>query len=311
MARYAQRLIREILEVTSGTAVATTVADAILARNVTLYNLEAEYTARDYVTGTEGAQGDDVNNVRSGADYDVEAAPPATPGSPPHYAHLLQSSAMAMTDDDGDTVFKPLALHLPIPSCTLNIRNGAVMQNIAGVRGGFSFEAETGRKPFFRFSRRGKYVAPIAHVQEAHDFAGVPQALTASPENMFAFTLGGTKLCCTSFRFSDGRQPQAATYMNCDDTTLTPRNFTGSMTVKWPALAAKDLLTQIRNGITEPLIWTIGLTPAQTIQITAPRVQIKYAGEQNINGDLGISLDLIFQATAAGDDEIEIRFPGV
>lgn len=310
MARYAQRLIREVIEVTSGTAVATTTANGILARNVTLHNLEAEYQARDYVTGTEGAQGDDVNNVRSGADYDVDAAPPATAGAAPAYAHLLRSSGMAMADDDGDTVFKPLALHLPIPSCTMNLRNGAVTQNVAGVRGSFSFEAETGRKPFFRFSRRGKYVAPIAHVQEAHDFSSWPQALTASPENMFAFTLGGTKLCCTSFRFSDGRQPQPATYMNCDDTTLTPRNFTGSMTVKWPALASKDLLTQIHAGVTEPLIWTIGLTPAQTIQITAPRVQIKFAGEQNIQGDLGIGLDLVFLPTGAGDDEIEIRFPG-
>jgi len=310
MARYAQRLIREKLEVTSGTAVATAAADAILARNVTLYNLEADYQARDYVTGTEGAQGDDVNNVRSGADYDVDAAPPTTAGDPPHYAHLLQSSAMAMADDAGDTVFTPLAEHLAVPSCTMNLRNGAVMQNIAGVRGAFSFEAEVGRKPFFRFNRRGLYVAPIAHVQEAHDFTSWPQALTCSPENMFAFTLGGQKLCCTSFRFSDGRQPQAATYMNCDDTTLTPRNFTGSMTVKWPAFATKDLLTQIRNGVTEPLVWTIGLVPAKTIQITAPKVQIKYSGEQNINGELGIGLDLIFQPTGAGNDEIEIRFPG-
>lgn len=308
MARYAQRLIREKLEVTSGTAIATLAADAILARNVTLYNLEADYQAMDFVTGTEGAQGDDVNNVRSGADYEIEAASLTVAGQPPHYAHLLQSSAMAMADDDGDTVFTPLALELPIPSCTLQMRNGALMQNVAGVRGSMSFTAETGKKPFFRFSRRGKYVAPVAHDPVAHDFAGWPRALTCTPENMFAFTLGGQKLCCTAFSFNDGRQPQAETYMNCEDTTLTPRNFTGSMTVKWPALATKDLLTQIRNGVTEPLVWTLGNTPGQIISVTAPQVQIKMSGEQNINGDLGIALDLVFRPTGAGNDEIEIRF---
>lgn len=308
MARFAQRLIREKLETVSGTAIPTVPADAILARNVTIYNLEADYQAQDFVTGTEGAQGDDVNNVRSGADYDVEAAPPTVTGTPPQYAHLLRSSGMTMTDDDGDTVFTPMPLELTIPSCTMQMRNGAVMQNIAGVRGGFSFTAETGRKPFFRFNRRGKFVAPIAFDTVAHDFTSWPRALTCTPENMFAFTLGGIKLCCTAFNFTDGRQPQAETYMNCEDTTLTPRNFTGSMTVKWPALATKDLLSQIRNGITEPLVWTLGTVAGATVSVSAPQVQIKYSGEQNINGDLGISLDLVFRPTGAGNDEIEIRF---
>lgn len=308
MARYAQRLIREKIETISGTAVEPTAADAILARNATFYNLEAEYQQQDFVTGTEGAQAEDANNIRAGADYEVEAAPPATEGQPPHYAHLLKSSGMAMVDDDGDTVFTPLPLDQPVPSCTMQIRNGAVMQSIAGIRGSLAFTAEAGRKPFFRFARRGKYVAPVAHVAEAHDFAEWPRALTCSPENMFAFTLGGQKLCVTTFNFNDGRQPQAETYMNCEDTTLTPRRFTGSMTVKWPALATKDLLTQIRDGVTEPLIWTLGREAGKIITVTAPKVQIKYSGEQNINGDLGVSLDLVFQPTGAGDDEIEIRF---
>lgn len=308
MARYAQRLIREKLEDTPGTAADTTVTDAILARNATFYNLEAEYQRQDFVTGIEGAQAEDANNIRAGADYEVEAAPPSAEGQPPHYAHLLRSSGMAMADDDGDTVFTPLPLDQTIPSCTMQLRNGAVMQNIAGVRGSLAFTAEAGRKPFFRFSRRGKYVAPVAHAAQAHDFDAWPRALTCSPENMFAFTFGGQKLCATNFSFNDGRQPQAETYMNCDDTTLSPRNFTGSMTVKWPALATKDLLTQIKAGVTEPLIWTLGREAGQIITITAPKVQIKYSGEQNISGDLGISLDLVFLPTGAGDDEIEIRF---
>lgn len=308
MARHAQRLIREKIETTPGTGVITTAADAILARNVTLHHLEAEYQQQEFVTGAEGAQPEDVNNIRSGAEYEVEAAPPATVGAPPAYGHLLQSSAMLMADDDGDTVFTPLPLDQTIPSCTMQLRNGTLMQNVSGVRGSVAFTAETGRKPFFRFNRRGKFVSPIPFEATAHDFGDWPRALTCTPENMFAFTLGGQKLCCSAFSFNDGRQPQAETYMNCEDTTLTPRRFTGSMTVKWPALATKDLLTQIKDGVTEPLIWTLGQTPGKIISVSAPKVQIKYAGEQNLNGDLGISLDLVFQPTGAGDDEIEIRF---
>lgn len=307
MATWPQRLIREKIEATPGTAVATAAADALLARNVTFRNLEADYQQQDFVMGREGAQGEDLHNIHAGAEYDVEAAPPATAGQPPAYAHLIRSSGWAMADDAGDTVFTPLDPATTVPACTMMLKNGALQQIVSGVRGSLSFTAEVNRKPFFRFNRRGRFVAPVAYVAEAHGFTGWPRALDCTPENMFAFTLGGTKLCCRSFNFTDGRSVMVDKYMNCEGTTLGPRRFTGRMTVKWPALATKDLLTQIRNGVTEPLIFTLGTVVGATLAISCPKVQIKWAGEQDIDGDLGINLDLVF-LPAAGNDEIEMRW---
>ncbi|WP_411836703.1 hypothetical protein [Paracoccus sp. ME4] len=308
MARYAQRLIREKLEVTPGTAVVTAPVDALMARNVTIRNLEAEYQAQDFAIGIEGAQGEDIFNIHAGAEYDIEAAPPTAPGQPPLYAHLLQSSGFALTDDGGDSVFTPLDESAVIPTTTLQLRNGALMQAVAGCRGAVSFTAETGRKPFFRFNRRGRYGAPVPFVAEAHDFGDWPRALTCTPETMFAHTLGGVTLPVRSFTWTDGRQPRVDTYMNLEGTTLGPRRVTGSMTVKWPALAAKDILANIRDGVTEPLVWTLGRETGKTLTISAPQVQIKFAGEQDIEGDLGVTLDLVFLPTGAGNDDIEIRF---
>ena len=78
--------------------------------------------------------------------------------------------------------------------------------------------------------------------------------------------------------------------------------------MKWPALATKDLLSEVRAGTTQALVWTLGKTEPVTLMISAPKVQIKFAGEQDVDGDLCINLDLVFQPDA-GDDEIEIRFP--
>lgn len=306
MARFAQRLIREKLEVTPGTAVATTAVDALFAMNVTFRNLEADYQQQSFARGYEGAQAEDLYNIHAGAEYDIEAAPPVAETGL-LYAHLLQSSGMALTDDEGDIVLTPLDAADAIPATTMQLRNGAIMQTVSGVRGSFAFTAENGRKPFFRFNRRGRYVDPVDYVAEAHDFEGWPRALTCNPENMFAFTLGGTKLCCRSLNLTDGRTPTVDKYMNCDGTSLSPRRFTGAMTVKWPAHATKDLLTQIKNGVTEPLVWTLGKVAGQTLTITAPKVQIKWSGEQDIEGDLGITLDLTF-LPLLGNDDIEIRF---
>ncbi|MFE3838887.1 hypothetical protein [Pseudogemmobacter sonorensis] len=306
MATWAQRLIREKIQLDPDTPIATTAADAILARNVTMRFLDAEYQQRDFVTGIEGAQGEDLSNVRAGAEYEVEAAFAAAPETPPHYAHLIRSSGWDMTDDDGDIVFTPMDPGDTIPACTLMMKNGALQQVIGGLRGSLAFTAEVGRKPFFRFNRLGRYQPPSAYVKETHDFSGWPRALDCIPENMFAFTLGGTKLCCRSFNFTDGRSPVVDKYMNCEGTTLGPRRMTGRMTVKWPTLAAKDLLTQIRTGVTEAVTWTLG-SAAASLAITGPKVQIKWAGEQDIEGDLGINLDLVFEPLA-GNDEIGMRF---
>ena len=306
MATWAQRLIREKIQLDPSIPVVTAPTDAILARNVTMRFLDAEYQQIDFVTGVEGAQGEDLSNVRSGAEYEVEAAFAPTPETPPNYAHLIRSSGWDMADDDGDIVFTPMDPGDTIPACTLTMKNGALQQVVGGLRGSLAFTAEVGKKPFFRFNRMGRYQTPVAYVKETHDFTGWPRAIDCVPENMFAFTLGGTKLCCRSFNFTDGRSPVVDKYMNCDGTTLGPRRVTGRMTVKWPALATKDLLTQIRQGVTEPLVWTLG-GAAASLSISAPRVQIKWAGEQDIDGDLGINLDLVF-LPHLGNDEIEMRF---
>lgn len=308
MATWKQRLIREVLETTSGTAEVTAATDAILCREVTFNLLDADYNEQDFLTGQEGAQTEDLNNVRAGAQYQVEAAPPAAPETAPAYAHLLQSSAMTMGTDELDTIFTPTPVGTEIPSCTQQLRNGAQMQTVVGVRGSFGFTAEVNRKAYFSFTRQGQYQAPTAFVGAAHDFTSWPRGLDCNPENMFAFTLGGTKLCATSFSFTDGRNPKVNEYMNCVGTKLTPRMFTGSMTVKHPDFATKDLISMVKDVVTEPLIFTLGKTAGSILTITAPKVQIKAPTEQEIDGDLGLRLDLRFLPSPANDDEIEIRF---
>jgi hypothetical protein len=188
------------------------------------------------------------------------------------------------------------------------MRNGALMQTVVGVRGSFGFTAEVNKRAYFSVTRQGQYQAPVAYVSDSHPFAGWPRGLECTPENMFAFTLGGTKLLVTRFNFTDGRTPRVNEYMNEFGTKLSPRMFTGSMTIKHPDLATKDLLGMVHDMTKEPLIFTLGKTAGRILTITAPNVQIKSPSEQDINGDLGLSLDLRMLPTAAGDDDVEIRF---
>lgn len=308
MSGYQLRMIREKLETISGEDAQPGPEDAVLCRNLTMRPLEGDWQEQDFATGREGAQPEDLYNVHAAVEYEVEAVCSGAPGTPPRCRRLLVSSGMAeVVVADASVGYSPLAPSQPVPSTTLQLRNGIVQQNIVGCRGSFGFTAEVRRRAFFSFNRRGKYGAPVEHVAAAHDFTGWGRSLECTPENMNAFTFGGTKLCVRSFSFTDGRQPQTDKYMNCGGTDLGDRRFTGRMQVRWPALAAKDILTLTRNGVTQPLVFELGKDAGKKLRIAAPKVQMKFAGEENIDGDLGASIDLVFQPDQ-GDDEILIEF---
>ena len=74
-----------------------------------------------------------------------------------------------------------------------------------------------------------------------------------------------------------------------------------------PPAADKDLLALAKTGTREPFVWEMGSTAGSILRIAAPSVQVKYAGEQDIDGVIGLALDLVFVADQ-GDDEIAITF---
>ena len=307
MSGYQLRMIREKLETVSGTDANPGAADAILCRNLTMRPLEGDWQEQDFATGREGAQPEDLYNIHAAVEYEVEAVAGA-PGVAPRVGPLLKSSGMAEVIVAATSVsYAPLPTSLPVPSTTLQMRNGVIQQNVVGCRGSFGFTAEVRRRAFFSFNRRGRYGAPVAHVPADHDFSGWGRSLECTPEDMNAFTFDGTKLCVRSFSFTDGRQPQVDKYMNCGGTELGDRRFTGRMQVKWPALATKDLLGLTKAGTTQAMIFELGTEAGKRLRIAAPAVQMKFAGEENIDGDLGASIDLVFPADQ-GDDEILIEF---
>ena len=51
----------------------------------------------------------------------------------------------------------------------------------------------------------------------------------------------------------------------------------------------------------------MGTGAGKVIRVAAPAVQLKYGGEQSIDGTIGIALDLVFTHDQ-GDDEFAITF---
>ncbi len=281
----------------------------VLARNVTQNFLEGDYQAKDHTTGYEGAQGDDLYNKHTRLQFEVEGAPSGTAGVVPAFDTLMRACGMdATVVADTSVSYAPTPMRGIYAEQVLRMANGRLSQIVEGARGGMTFSAEVNRKPYFGFTMLGAYRAPDAVVPlAAKDFSGWPEALECSPANIAAFTFGGQKLCLQSFNVTDGRQPNRGKFMNCAETDIRARNITGRATIKWPDTADLDIIDIAKSGATNELIFEIGTEAGKTLRVVGPAVQLKYGGEQDISGELGINLDLVFKSDQ-GDDEIAFIF---
>ena len=303
-----KRLIQAKAEATYGTDPVLAAADAVLAMDLTLRPLEGDYQGRDFATGFEGARAEDLFNVHAAAEFSVEAAGSGAAGDAPSYAHLLKACGLSETISAGvSATYSPTPADASYGSVALAMRTAQTLQTVLGARGALSFTAETSRKPKFEFDYRGIFGAPVAPGAFTPDFSAWGEALECSPANMSAVTFGGVELCVRSFSVSDGRTARRGQFMNCDETDIVTRRFTGQMTVEMPAIGDLDVIGLAKAGTLSPLVWEIGSAAGEVLRIAGPKVQIKYGGEQNIEGVLGVNLDLVFTPDQ-GDDEIAFTF---
>lgn len=281
----------------------------VLAKNLELNPLEGDYQALDQATGFEGAQGEELYNAHTRAKFEVEAAGSGVAGTAPAFDTLMKACGMDATVVVGTSVsYAPTPTDGTHAEQVLQMRNSRLSQIMEGARGSLMFSAEANRKPHFGFTMLGAFRDPDAAVAVgAIDFTTWKEALECTPPNIAAFTWGGQTLCLQSFNVTDGRQPTRGKFMNCGETDITGRNITGRMTIEWPATADLDIIDKAKSGETAPLVFEIGKEAGKTLRVAGPAVQLKYAGEQDINGTLGVNIDLVFQ-NDQGDDEIAFIF---
>lgn len=282
-------------------------ATEMLVKGLTPRRIEGDYQAQDFVTGFEGAQGDRLFNESMGLDFMIDAALPEA-GSAPLYGELLKATGLVETlVADTSATYSLQPEGSAKPEIALQYLDAQSMQVTEKVRGGLTFTAETRKPPMFGFKFMGELFDGQAAVVASPDFSGWPDAPECSPRNMNAFTVDGTELCVQSFTFTDGRTPRRGRFMNCDGTDITARNVTGRMVIEMPPAATIDILALCRSGAKQPLVWQLGTGAGNVLRVAAPAVQLKYAGEQDIDGTIGQALDLVF-CHDQGDDEFAITF---
>lgn len=306
---FKRRVVLEKVQAAIGAAEALAAADALLTTGLDINPIAGSYISRDLVSGGEGAQADIHTNRHARIETMVELTASGTAGTPPAYADMLLSCGFAETVTAATSVeYSLVSSNYQASTIRTHVGGtGGHSQTLVDCRGGLSFSAERGQVPKLTATRLGTYAAPVDAAPPAVDYAAFKKPATVEPAFMDAFTADGTKLCFRSFSFQDGRTPVVDKFANCPGVDISARNVTGSMLVEFPTLATKNMLVESLDGTLQPLVWRIGKTAGSIVEISAPKVQLKFTGYEDVENTLAGRFDLVFTEDA-GDDDLKITY---
>lgn len=303
MSSYKERALRARL---AGEAGDIATDDVFLVRNYTPNPLEADYTQQEYATGEEGASLEEPRNARTSFSFEVDGGWGSAAGTAPRIAPLLRACGMAETINAATSVtYSPQGAGEAFAALECQLNNAGQVQVPGDVRGSLSFTARSGERPFFSMNYLGRYDTPVAAVWPTPDYyTGWVFGPLANPSSMQTFTIGGVPLCITELTWSDGRTPRVDKYMNCPGVDITQRRFTGRAVARLPDLATKAIIEEAKLGVTGALLWEINAENPDhgAMRMAAPRVQAKFGGLVDIEGDMGLNLDLTMLPDQGGDD---------
>lgn len=305
--RLRQMALLAAVESAAGTFVLPAAADALEVGNVTITPTEGEEVEYDIVRPHFGANESVLVTRYRKMAFRVGLAGVGVAGSLPGYAKLLRGCGMAATvvpapDPDPHTLFAPV--DDAFESLSLYAVVGRNVYKMPGAAGNVKLEGNAKQLPWLNFEFTGAWM-PVETVgampATAPDFQlplGVNQANTR-------VKLGAKYWPCNAFSIDLGNTVTKQDLTEVDNTEITARASTGSITIRNTLASVHDWDALIGAKLAFELVHGQGAT--NTFTAAAPRAQIGKPtfGEQD--GVQMVTLPLKFIASPAGNDELTLR----
>jgi hypothetical protein len=213
---------------------------------------------------------------------------------------------------DAGTVGASSVVQIPISSAVPSATHWAYLDNLllkaVGCRASMGIRIEDDEFPFFTYTVLGR--APTTLAEEATPGSPVVTAfkdpVLASTENT-TFLLDGFALPLRSLSLDSNNDLAFRSLIGpTDRVTWRNRAWGGRILGELPDLASKNYFSGIRAGTTMALSLIHGTVAGNIVSIAAPKVQIVNIDVPEEDGIIMVSMDVILQPTAAGNDEITL-----
>lgn len=287
------------VEAIKGEDALPTASNALEVRNVTITPIDGDEVQNDFLRPYFGGSGSTLVTEFARVSFEVPFAGVTTAGSAPGYAGLLRACAASMT---GST-FAPVTDD--IESATIYSNIDGVLHKMTGAHGNAKATVDAKGIPVWQFEFTGGFVPAADTPLPAVNYSAFAPALGVNKRNT-TLTLFQVDVACSSFSFDFGNTVVKQDLINVDDTEITGRASTGSVTIRNTSVADKDWVDIVRKGTRGEMLLRHGPGPTNVVEISAPRVQLGKPTYSEQDGIQMIQLPLSFIPSDAGNDEWSI-----
>lgn len=268
--------------------------------------------AKEISRGFFGAFPQQITNLRTETNFSVCMAGSGVVGTPADYFVFLRMVGFEQTINAGvDVQLAPRSAGFE--TGTLYPYKDRNLHQTNGVRGNWTLTLPSGDFALWGFNMLGSYNSPVDNTtQAACTVANIVDPVIGSSVNVPRMRMGDggggfIDLCVSELSLDGGNDINRRQLYNCENTSLSGRSITGSVT--YDAFAINDFNPYAlwENATEVPLQFTHGIVPGNIIQGDAPAMQILNISYGDDNGCTQHTLD--FQLNpVVGNDELLFTF---
>jgi len=283
----------------------TGAANAILASNINLTPLAAEFLPRDNYFPYLGNADSVLASYSAQVSFEVEIAGSGAAGTAPAWGPLLRACGFAETvNASTSVVYNPISA--TFPSVYIYLNQDGVLHKMRGCRGDVNLVFNAKQIPKLQFTFTGMYVAVADAAAPTPTYTGFIKPLACNKTNTPTFSLHAATSCLEALTLNMRNNVVHRDLIGCESVQLTDRRPGGSISFEATLVATKDWWAAITAGTLDDLQLIHGTTAGNIVQVDAPNVQILDPTYADSDGNVMLNGNLVLTPGSSGNDEILI-----
>jgi len=249
-------------------------ADAVLVRDLSITPQSSDVVSRDVVRPFLGAFQQLLANTNVEVTFSVELAGSGTVATPPRYGDALKACGFSETINSGNNVvYAPVSSSFS--SVTIHYNTDGVRHKVVGARGSFVINGSVGEIPTIDFTFQGIYIPPTDSALPTVTYGDQATPLIFKQGNTSSFQLLSHSAALSSISLDVGNELVYRELVGgTQETLLTNRNITGSVSIEAMLLGTKDYFAAALAETTGNLTFTHGTAAGNTVQVSSTKADI-------------------------------------
>jgi hypothetical protein len=279
----------------------TGAANAVLARNVSILDMEGNDVSRDLVQPNFGNQPTIPAETHVSIEFDTELAGSGTAGTAPAWGPLFRGAGCAeVIVPDTSVTYSPITN--AIESVYFKFWMGSTLHAIKGGRGTGKLNFNAQAVPFVHWKFLGLYTPPSETAAATPTFTAWKKPLIVNKTNTPVFTVNSVPLVMRSFSLDLANPVEPRMLVNSESILITDHKEQIDFTAEAVPISTLDLHGLVNSQATVPVNLVHGLAAGNILTLDAPTAQFQRpSGYQQNQGIAERAIKMLALPNVGGD----------